>query len=157
MPWSIAISDLAANCGLSCLAVHIDSVPSLLLICSSRLMCSINTAWLSVASSVAAMVVPAAHGARQGTELVAVSLAALFTVVGKPGQLTALSAMTCLLHANDQTAAAKCSDGQFAEWCWHPVPPAGMTAMIREKDVVYGLTLVWSLAAVFGGQVPLHH
>lgn len=25
--------------------------------------------------------------------------------------------------------------------------------MIREKDVVYGLTLVWSLAAVFGGQV----
>lgn len=30
-----------------------------------------------------------------------------------------------------------------------------MTAMIREKDVVYGLTLVWSLAAVFGGQVCL--
>jgi hypothetical protein len=44
--------------------------------------CSINTAWLSVASSVAALVVPTAYGSHQGTELVAVSLAALFTVVG---------------------------------------------------------------------------
>lgn len=25
--------------------------------------------------------------------------------------------------------------------------------MIKEKDTVYGMTLVWSLAAVFGGQV----
>ncbi len=58
-------------------------------------MCSINTAWLSVASSVAAMVVPAAHGARQGTELVAVSLAALFTVVGEPGRPSALPWMPC--------------------------------------------------------------
>jgi hypothetical protein len=70
----------------------------LLVTCRLRMVCSINTAWLSVASSVAAMVVPAAHGARQGTELVAVSLAALFTVVGEPGQLTALSCMTCSLR-----------------------------------------------------------
>ena len=132
---------------------------SLLLICSSRLVCSINTAWLSVASSVAAMVVPAAHGARQGTELVAVSLAALFTVVGEHGQPAALSAEIHLFlaRADAQTAAAEGVAGQGAEWCWRPLPLAGMTAMIREKDVVYGLTLVWSLAAVFGGQVPLHH
>lgn len=83
---------------------------SVLLFASYWLPTSINTAWLSVASSVAALVVPAAYGhTGRGTELVAVTLAALFTVVG-------------------------------------------MTAMIREKDVVYGLTLVWSLAAVFGGQ-----
>jgi hypothetical protein len=52
---------------------------------------SINTAWLSVASSVAALVVPSAYGARAGTEIVAVSLAALFTVVGELWQLKASS------------------------------------------------------------------
>lgn len=69
-------------------------------------MCSINTAWLSVASSVAAMVVPAAHGARQGTELVAVSLAALFTVVGEAGQLTTLSVPRPVKWTGDCSAVA---------------------------------------------------
>lgn len=70
---------------------------------------SINTAWLSVASSVAALVVPSAIGIHAGTELAAVSLAALVTAVGA-------------------------------------------VAVLREKDSVYGLVLIWSLAAVYGGQ-----
>ena len=49
--------------------------------------CSINTAWLSVASSVAALVVPSAYHVHSGTEIVAVMLAVLITAVGAYGPL----------------------------------------------------------------------
>lgn len=84
-------------------------LPSLLLFAAYWLPTSINTAWLSVASSVAALVVPSAHHVKSGTEIVAVSLAALVTAIGA-------------------------------------------TAVLREKDVAFGLVLIWSLAAVYGGQ-----
>lgn len=45
---------------------------------------SINTAWLSVASSVAALVVPSAYGVVRDVNWVAVSLAAVVTVIGAP-------------------------------------------------------------------------
>ena len=44
--------------------------------------CSINTAWLSVAASVAALVVPASYGVTSQMDWLAVSLAAVFTVIG---------------------------------------------------------------------------
>ncbi len=43
---------------------------------------SINTAWLSVASSVAALIVPAAYGVDGSVEWIAMCLAAIFTVLG---------------------------------------------------------------------------
>lgn len=54
-----------------------------------RATCSINTAWLSVASSVAALVVPSAYGVVGEVNWVAVSLAAVFTVIGGFLPLTA--------------------------------------------------------------------
>ena len=45
-------------------------------------LCSINTAWLSVASSVAALIVPAAYGVDGSVEWIAMCLAAIFTVLG---------------------------------------------------------------------------
>lgn len=43
---------------------------------------SINTAWLSVAASVAALVVPVSYGVSSQLDWLAVSLAAVFTVIG---------------------------------------------------------------------------
>ena len=43
---------------------------------------SLNTAWLSVASSVAALVIPAAYGVDGSVEWVAMCLAAIFTALG---------------------------------------------------------------------------
>ncbi len=43
---------------------------------------SLNTAWLSVASSVAALVIPAAYGVDGSVEWVAICLAAIFTALG---------------------------------------------------------------------------
>ena len=48
---------------------------------------SLNTAWLSVASSVAALVVPAAYGVDGSVEWVALCLVAIFTALGA-GQQT---------------------------------------------------------------------
>lgn len=85
------------------------SLPDLTLFLAFWLPTSINTAWLSVASSVAALVVPAAYKVHAGTAALAVSLAVFVSILG-------------------------------------------LTAVLREKDVAYGLVLVWSFAAVYGEQ-----
>lgn len=48
---------------------------------------SINTAWLSVASSVAALVVPAAYKVHAGTAALAVSLAVFVSILGEKHQV----------------------------------------------------------------------
>mmetsp|Transcript_5876 Transcript_5876/g.16770 ORF Transcript_5876/g.16770 Transcript_5876/m.16770 type:complete len:287 (-) Transcript_5876:593-1453(-) len=85
------------------------SLPSVTLFVAFWLPTSINTAWLSVASSVAALVVPSSYHVHSGTAIVAVFLAVVVTAVGS-------------------------------------------VAVLREKDVAYGLVLLWSFAAVYGAQ-----
>lgn len=72
-----------------------------------RMACSINTAWLSVASSVAALVVPSAYRVVGEVEWVAVSLAAVFTVIGV--HLSRLATGRCLL-------AGACYGGRRWQW-----------------------------------------
>lgn len=64
---------------------------------------SLNTAWLSVASSVAALVIPAAYGVDGSVEWVAICLAAIFTALGAVGM------RICL-----QTLVSPCLDSQRA-------------------------------------------
>lgn len=85
------------------------SLPDFTLFIAFWLPTSINTAWLSVASSVAALVVPSAYHVHAGTAALAVSLAVFVSALG-------------------------------------------LTALLREKDVAYGMVLVWSFAAVYGEQ-----
>ncbi|KAK9866045.1 hypothetical protein WJX84_007536 [Apatococcus fuscideae] len=70
---------------------------------------SINTAWLSVATSVGILVVPVSYQTTFNLDIPATILAAI---------------VTCL----------------------------GVTAMQRARDSAYGLTLIWSLVAVYGSQ-----
>ena len=56
----------------------------------------------------------------------------------------------CLVHLfGTQHSAAK--HGRMM-WDRSPTGP-GMMAVLREKDVAYGLVLLWSLTAVYGAQV----
>lgn len=85
------------------------SLPDVTLFVVFWLPTSINTAWLSVASSVAALVVPSAYRVHAGTSAIAVTLAVFVSIIG-------------------------------------------LAAVLGEKDVAYGLVLVWSFAAVYGEQ-----
>ena len=92
--------------------------------CVSR---SINTAWLSVAASVAALVLPSSYGVYGEVEWVAVSLAAVFTVIG----------------ALARCPAAACSDPKFISTLQ---ASAHTSSAVRPRD--FALCLRSSLASV---------
>ena len=109
-----------------------------------------NAAWLSVATSIGALIVPVSYKPQASLDTAAVVLAVLIVAAGESpctaqlGRDRWYSRATCLRLWSPKCLVCN-------RTCYKTLYcPAGLWATYREKDSAYGLTLVWSFVAVYG-------
>ena len=129
---------------------QVGSLSSFLLYAAYFLPTSVNAAWLSVATSIGALIVPVSYKPQASLDAAAVVLAVLIVAAGE-APCTAQFGQTLVTQSLLEALAPKvpCSWLYMFQtktlYC-----PAGLWATCWEKDSAYGLTLVWSFVAVYG-------